>query len=1087
MRKLVILLFLAWSEVAVSGAASDPTDLLSEAKAAGLIGNLQEATKLYSLARQIYASSGDLAGIATIEAHLSDLALRSRELDKALQHRRSAYRLFQRAGKGLSQALALREVGILTAVSLNASRGREMIEHSIQMCEYLGAREETHRAHATLLLLLHRDPNVRPSLIVDKARALLETERPKPAPEHVVYAHDSLGYAYAYLGDYETAVACYEKAASCARGSTLHHAAVEMTRANLASALIFAGRYREASKLHSTLAESRLARGDKAGAIRSHLNASVAFRYDGRLELAERYLETAQELASELGLDRADLRYRFELNRGRIAYERGDNAGACQHYQRASSLALPVSQDVWKLHYFYALALERADELEQAERELRVALSEFERVRGRISEFRQRAAYSESRGDVYALLVALLARQSRIAEAFETVEQHKARTFLDLIVARPATGEPVISQAQPLTRSAELTLGIAALGGHGTGRGFAEALQDTVSDAATGLEEALAKMAAEPDTPLPASQRAMKLPEIQRSLRHTECVLEYYLDRDQAYAFVVTTSGIKSWTTGIGRENVGTLVDDWRHEIVTRRSSYEPRVRGPAEETLYVQFLAPAVDVLLSGDHDTVYIVPDGPLHYLSFQALRSPDGQRLIDHLAVAYVPSASSMARLSEMPGAAALETLLAVANPANDLPPLPFALQEAERVGKHFGRQLVLTGKDAQKRAVVDALPQYDAVLFAVHGKMNPALPTESSLILAGSAGSPDCRLTVSDIASLRLRAGLVLLSACESGLASGRTKQFPMGDDVEGLARAFMLAGVPTVVATLWHVPDRATALLIEEFVRRLKTQGLPPAEALRQAQVRMLGQAETRPPYYWAGVCAYGLNREKRAVPVPVRGTSVRADVIEGDPTEEAAPYELPRQTAVRANAAPTATKQRATPAGSGESGMAAFVDAGGRFRCIVPTHWQCQQMESTVRSKVWFRVRKGIDICVLVRGANSQATAQEDLAEMAGKFRLVPGRAHLIHKRLRPVEGHIAADVAGRIGTVGQGFAMRVVGYRKHGYSHQLTLMCPEGSLQVSSKLLDGILATYQSIDPDEKARLARERKLPPSLDYVLR
>src|SRR2546430_15760409 len=96
---------------------------------------------------------------------------------------------------------------------------------------------------------------------------------------------------------------------------------------------------------------------------------------------------------------------------------------------------------------------------------------------------------------------------------------------------------------------------------------------------------------------------------------------------------------------------------------------------------------------------------------------------------------------------------------------------------------------------------------------------------------------------------LHARLLVLSACETVLG-----QLSRGDEVVGLQRAFLYAGTPAVVTTLWKVDDKATYDLIRAFYTRLEKAG--PVEALRQAQLETIA---TYPhPYQWA---AFNLDRK----------------------------------------------------------------------------------------------------------------------------------------------------------------------------------------------------------------------------------
>ena len=85
---------------------------------------------------------------------------------------------------------------------------------------------------------------------------------------------------------------------------------------------------------------------------------------------------------------------------------------------------------------------------------------------------------------------------------------------------------------------------------------------------------------------------------------------------------------------------------------------------------------------------------------------------------------------------------------------------------------------------------------------------------------------------EIFGIDLKANLVVLSGCETGFGKLST-----GDELVGLTRAFIHAGTPSVVASLWKVDDSSTAHLMGSFYRNLKT--VTKVEALRQARLEMI--------------------------------------------------------------------------------------------------------------------------------------------------------------------------------------------------------------------------------------------------------
>ncbi len=113
-----------------------------------------------------------------------------------------------------------------------------------------------------------------------------------------------------------------------------------------------------------------------------------------------------------------------------------------------------------------------------------------------------------------------------------------------------------------------------------------------------------------------------------------------------------------------------------------------------------------------------------------------------------------------------------------------------------------------------------------------------PTQSNLRFTPGDGE-DGKWTVEEIFDMDLKANLVVLSACETGLAGGYAGKLPQADDFVGLTRAFMYAGAPSVVGSLWKVADDSAVALMTEFFKNWKERGMDKAEALRQAQLAML--------------------------------------------------------------------------------------------------------------------------------------------------------------------------------------------------------------------------------------------------------
>jgi CHAT domain-containing protein len=165
-------------------------------------------------------------------------------------------------------------------------------------------------------------------------------------------------------------------------------------------------------------------------------------------------------------------------------------------------------------------------------------------------------------------------------------------------------------------------------------------------------------------------------------------------------------------------------------------------------------------------------------------------------------------------------------------------------------------VLTDARATEAAVKSAsasgrLARARYVHFATHGILGQGDRQQPALVLGplGTDDHPDARgandglLLLDEVLNLRLNADLVVLSACRTGQGN-----LSNGEGVEGLARAFLSAGSRGVVCSLWGVDDRETARLMTGLYGGL-TKGRPAADALRDAQLRMVRQGKA--PLYWA--------------------------------------------------------------------------------------------------------------------------------------------------------------------------------------------------------------------------------------------
>jgi CHAT domain-containing protein len=293
--------------------------------------------------------------------------------------------------------------------------------------------------------------------------------------------------------------------------------------------------------------------------------------------------------------------------------------------------------------------------------------------------------------------------------------------------------------------------------------------------------------------------------------------------------------------------------------------------------SLYKILLKPA-EAMFAGKQRIV-IAPDGPLYYFPFESLITvlPRNGNLdfssFAYLAlrheIQYVPSASVLAAFEEKQAIAEQSTrqkdLLVFADPAlgssatgqsqirdwvGQLSSLPYARDEASAIAGIYANNetSVLMGKQAsEKNAKTLDLAGFRKIHFASHGLIDEERPQFSALVLsADSSDKEDGFLTMPEIFDLKLKADLVVLSACKTGLGK-RIR----GEGVIGISRAFLCAGASSVLVSLWNVYDRSSAEFMKSFYSAMEKDHKNKADALREARLEMIRGKKFSHPYYWA--------------------------------------------------------------------------------------------------------------------------------------------------------------------------------------------------------------------------------------------
>lgn len=357
------------------------------------------------------------------------------------------------------------------------------------------------------------------------------------------------------------------------------------------------------------------------------------------------------------------------------------------------------------------------------------------------------------------------------------------------------------------------------------------------------------------------------------------------------------------------------LVESWRTSVSTDpRSDAPPAAEERHRETGWTlrhavwDSIAPSVR-----DARILFVVPDGALHLINLAALPAESGRYLLEEAPLLHHLSTERDLLDDREPGKAT-GRLLAVGAPdfgplagegRKHFDPLPDrrngprlpkfhrlngAAAEVEEIaalweahptrGASSGRVVVkLTGGMADEASVKRQAPGAEYIHIATHAFFSgPESAAEESglrhaaralrltgLALAGAnvGASPPSRnagedgiLTAEEIASLDLSGTRwTVLSACGTGVG-----MILPGEGVLGLRRAFEIAGVRTLVMSLWTVDDSAARLWMRALYEG-RGSGLGTAEAVKEASRRFLedrrARGATTHPFFWGTFVASG--------------------------------------------------------------------------------------------------------------------------------------------------------------------------------------------------------------------------------------
>jgi CHAT domain-containing protein len=373
----------------------------------------------------------------------------------------------------------------------------------------------------------------------------------------------------------------------------------------------------------------------------------------------------------------------------------------------------------------------------------------------------------------------------------------------------------------------------------------------------------------------PVSVKPSTFADVQATARRlASTVLSYWVSPDATYIWVVSPGGeVHAATAKVTSARLQKVIGDLWSGAGDAGAADAAR-RGHWRE-LYRLLIEPVEAWLPDRPGNLLTVEPHGPLLMLPFAALRNAKGQYLIERFTLHYVPAISLLqfTREDKRDTPPAARRFLLVADPSGlpsgqdgkALAALPGARREVSAVARLLpaSQVTVLEGRQATEPRVRELAGGSTVVHFATHGIIRNDRPFDSFVALgaSGPGKEQDGRFTAQEIYGLHLQSDLVVLSACRSGLGQ------VSGDGIIGLTRAFLYAGTPSVIASLWDVADEPTYRLISSFYRSwlqgagksasLRSAQLALLRALRAGQIKVGGVTLPEDPVFWSSFVLQG--------------------------------------------------------------------------------------------------------------------------------------------------------------------------------------------------------------------------------------
>lgn len=809
---------------------------ISKLYALALLGRYEEAVRCGLAAREVFLAEKDIYSAGKIEHNIGNLFWRRDLYTEAEPFLASAFEHFSAINDQRQMAMVENTQAFVKSLQNDFSTAEKIYERAIQRAgkNSLVVTQAEIEIGLSNLYLFQGKPDLALKFM-ERARCKYEELQ---MPVQAANCELELADIYLELNLLQEAADLYESA-----GRKFSSLKMQAERArcamNFARALLLSGESQRA--YHQIIKAETLFRseGNLIGTASAQIFQAQLLFLGQSFSAAKSLAEKALPVLIEGKSLRHVLFARWLL--GEIALAENQSEKAAEIFSQILTEAQENSSSIENLCLIALgkIALRHKNQT-QAEEYFRRAVEIIEKIRSTLEAEEFRLAYLSNKLSPYLEIAKIRLARKDFGAAFSWLERSRSRSLLDSLTmpafvnSNREENYPLLKETEKLRR--ELNWFYSRLHRNSASRLEAHREANLLKKNIFEREKKLSEL--ERRLPGSCGRQFEFETKTLRKLLGEKILVEYAIFDGQISAFVVDQEKI-SYLAHIADETViAEEIRSFLFQIKTGR--IVGKLRKTNQNKAFSRFLAHSkrlYDLLIYPltkflKTNEIVFVPTGCLHYLPFQALF--DGEKfLIESKIVSYAPSASVLVNCLQKTARNYDSALLTAF--ADET--IPKAESEIEKISEILPKSIKIKGRKATLQSVLKHARSVNLLHFACHAKFRPDNPLFSALRLANE------NLLVRDARKIPLENKLVVLSACETGLNKIET-----GEEVLGLARGFLSAGVKYLILSFWTVNDESTQDLMVDFYTEI-CRSRSPAAALQKAQIK--GLQKRGHPYFWA--------------------------------------------------------------------------------------------------------------------------------------------------------------------------------------------------------------------------------------------